>query len=183
MVQNSPHDSATNSPAAAGLKTGNDQQHKKIEESTQSANKLPSKIEALENQVQQLQQQLIAVQERERRAIADYQNMMRRNQEEKMRFIQLANVELMGALLQPLDHLSLAATQLKDKGLDMVVAQFWTALKDLGLEEIAVLDKPFDLGTMEVVEKTGKAAKVVQVTSRGYKLHGVVIRHAKVVLG
>jgi molecular chaperone GrpE len=82
-----------------------------------------------------------------------------------------------------LDHLVLAAVQLKDKGLDMVVNELQMTLREQGLEEIQVMGKAFDVATMEVVEKQNKAEKVTAVVSRGYRLNGEVIRHAKVVLG
>jgi molecular chaperone GrpE len=124
-----------------------------------------------------------AVLEREKRVIADYQNLVRRSQEDRVKFVKLASSDFALSLLQPLDHLALAAAQLKDQGLDMVMNELWMILKDQGLEEITVMGEPFDVSAMEVVEKQGKAEKVVAVVSRGYRLNGEVIRHAKVVLG
>lgn len=134
--------------------------------------------------VEQLQAQLDQAVERERRAQADYQNLMRRTQEERTRLIALANSDLLEELLQPLDHLELAAGQLKDKGLDMILGQFKSTLSQFGLEKIDALGKKFDIATMEVIEKENETGdKVIKVVANGYTLNGQVIRHAKVVIG
>jgi molecular chaperone GrpE len=136
----------------------------------------------------QLQQQLIAAQEGERRAIADYQNLMRRTQEERIKMIKMASRSVVEAILQPLEHLFLAKEQLKDKGLEMVYQQFQRALAEEGLEEIQVMGKEFDPHTMEVVDKQqvedhNQVGKVIKITQRGYTLNGDVVRHAKVIIG
>lgn len=133
-------------------------------------------------QLAALQGQLTAAQERERRALADYQNLVRRNQDERLKFIQMANQELLESMLQPLEHLELAVSQLPDKGLMMAFDQLKRTLKGFGLEEIEVMGKPFDVNTMEAVEG-GQGKIVKQVVRKGYALNGKVIQHAKVILG
>jgi len=143
------------------------------------------------DQTKQLEEQLHACQERERRVLADYQNLVRRQQEEKQVWMKLATGELVADLLTPLSHLSLAAGQLKDAGLDMVISQLWQVLTSHGLVEINPLGQEFDVAEMEAVEdkETGmrneeKAGqKVVKVVSKGYKLNGKVLQHAKVIVG
>lgn len=135
-----------------------------------------------QRKIQELQLLLSASLEREKRALADYQNLQRRSMEERMAFIKMANKDLCQVLLQPLEHLSMAATNIKDRGLNMVVEQFWKELKEFGLEELEVLGQKFDLNTMEVVDKKGDGEKVIEVVRKGYKLNGEVIQHAQVVL-
>lgn len=122
-------------------------------------------------------------QHKEQRAYADYQNLVRRTQEERAKLAKFASQQLIEDLLQPLEHLSMAADQLSDPGLDMVTSQLAQTLQQHGLEEIYPLGKPFDLETMEVVEQNGGDDIVSAVVKRGYKLHGKIIQHAKVVLG
>jgi molecular chaperone GrpE len=130
-----------------------------------------------------IQQELTQAQEREKRALADYQNLVRRNQEERLKLLKLANRELIEALLQPIGHLTMAAQQINDRGLDMVVQDFWKVLEEVGVEEINPEGEKFDLETMEVVDKEGKGEVVTKVVKRGYKLNGEVIQHAKVIVG
>lgn len=122
-------------------------------------------------------------QQKEQRALADYNNLQRRTREERTKLVHLATIELVEALLQPLSHLRLASEQIKNQGLEMVVDQLWQVLTHHGLETIAVLGKEFDVKTMEVVEKEDAGEVVTKVVREGYTLNGVVIQHAKVVLG
>jgi len=143
----------------------------------------PAALDKLAKQVEDLQSQLQQSQEREKRVLADYQNLVRRQRDERMSLVKMASKDFVESLLQPLENLSRAAEQLNDQGLNMVVNQLWQALKDQGLEEIDVMGKKFDLDTMEVVEKKGNSEKVIDVVNRGYCLNGEVVAHAKVVLG
>lgn len=135
-----------------------------------------------QRKIQELQLLLASSLEREKRILADYQNLQRRSQEERLAFIKMANKDLFEALLQPLGHLSLAAASIKDRGLDMVVEQFWKELQNFGLVEIEVMGKEFDLKTMEVVDKKGDGEKVVEIVRKGFMLNGEVIQHAQVIL-
>ena len=130
----------------------------------------------------ELQQQLADSLEREKRVLADYQNLVKRNQEERVKFLQLANQSLVETLLSPLEHLSLAAEQIEDQGLNMVIRDFWQVLEEAGLEEIYPKGERFDLNTMEVVDKEGNGQTVAKVVKRGYRLNGQVIQHAKVIV-
>lgn len=140
------------------------------------------KKEAGKKELSTLQEQLADSLEREKRALADYQNLVKRNQEERLKLARLANKDLIETLLVPLEHLSLAAEQLDDQGLNMVVRDFWQVLEEIGLEEIYPKEEKFDVETMEVVEKEGDEEKVAKVVKRGYKLNGQVIQHAKVIV-
>lgn len=141
-----------------------------------------AQVSVLEQEVSSLKEQLRVALEREKRSLADYQNLVRRTQEERAMLVKFANKDLCQALLQPLEHLSLAALSLHDKGLDMVLAQFWKELARFGLTEMEVLGKAFDVATMEVVEKRAKGERVIEVVRKGYLLSGEVIQHAQVIL-
>lgn len=117
------------------------------------------------------------------RAMADYQNLVRRQQEDRGKLIALANENLIGDLLEPLEHLSLAAEQIKEPGLEMVIKQFWQKLAEHGLTEINPLGEKFNVETMEVVDHDQQGDVVVTVVKRGYKLGNHVIQYAKVILG
>lgn len=138
--------------------------------------KQDAKVEQLEAQLKQAQDSLL-------RSQADYQNLQRRTQEEKTKWLKMATRDLVEALLQPLDHLSLAAQQLKDPGLNMTITQFWQTLKEHGVEEIDPVGQEFDVNKMEAVERQGEGQTVLSVVKRGYTLNGEVLQHAKVVVG
>ena len=141
-----------------------------------------------EREIETLRSQLTKCEEAEKRAMADYKNLMRRTQEERMKMMQYATRDVIEHLLQPYEHLYLATEQLKDKGLQMVYQQFQNAFAAEGLAEIVCLGKAFDVGTMEVIGKEPASSDkqvdtVVRVAQRGYTLHGEVIRPAKVIIG
>lgn len=134
-----------------------------------------------------LQDELDQAKDAERRARADYQNLVRRTQQERQQLIKLATKSLVSDLVQPVEHLSLAAEQVNDKGLSMVVNQFWQVLENHGLQEINPVGQDFDIETMEAVDTEDKVSEedsvVKSVVKRGYRLNGEVIQHAKVVVG
>jgi molecular chaperone GrpE len=130
-----------------------------------------------------LEKQLQEALEKEKRAVADYQNLIRRTQEERIKLIRMSNQDLIMSLIQPLEHLSLAAKEVNNSGLDMVIVQLWQSLSEFGLEEIEVMEKEFDVNTMEATDIEGKGKKVISVIKKGFRLNGQVIQHAKVILG
>ncbi len=119
-----------------------------------------------------------------KRALADYQNLVKRTQEQQGQARTYACLSLTERLLPVLDHLQLAAKHLNDPGLAMVVDQFKQALTAEGVVEITALNEPFDPMTMECVEQAdGPKDQVIEVVSSGYKLSDRVIRPAKVKVG
>lgn len=153
---------------------------------SQDQNDVASRLEqALQNTLEQLeatQQELVACKDKEQRALSDYQNLLRRTQQNNLRAQRLAAATFVETLLEPLSHLELAKNQLQDKGLEMVVGSLWTALEKNGLSKIAAEGQSFDLETMEVVQKGENSEIVTKIVQQGYTLNGTVIRHAKVIL-
>jgi len=127
-------------------------------------------------------QEIVKLQESQRRVLADYQNLVRRNRDERIALIKMANREIVESLLEPLDFLRKAAEQIVDQGLDMAINQLDENLRGFGLEEVKVLGKKFNSETMEVIEKRGDGEKVVEVILSGYRLNDNIIRFAKVVV-
>jgi len=139
-------------------------------------------LEKAQQRIVELEEQLHLAQEKEKRSLADYHNLVRRTQEERMKTIQMASRDLMESLVQPFEHLQMASAQIEDQGLSMVLEQLKKVLSDFGLEEIEAIGKEFDVELMEAVEKEDKGEVVIKIAQKGYRLNGVVIQHAKVVL-
>jgi len=139
--------------------------------------KVSRKSEDLDKQLGDLENKL-------KRALADYANLERRIEQEKRGFIRFANAELFDKLLPVLDGLERAEKHLKDKGLTLAVGQFLSVLKMEGVREIKALGQKFDaekMDCMEVIE--GPRNVVVEVVNKGYELNGRVLRPAKVKVG
>ena len=117
-----------------------------------------------------------------KRALADYQNLVKRSEAEKIEVVAYANTNLILKLLVVLDHFEKAQNYLKDSGLDLAIKQFRGVLLEEGLQEIEAMGKDFNPLEMEAVEvqKEGENNKVVQVIAKGYRLKGKIIRVAKV---
>ncbi len=144
------------------------------------ANEVVQEVAQLKNLSQQFENNY-------KRALADYQNLQRRTQEEKVEWIRMAGKDLVLKFLPVLDTLILAQNHLQDKGIALSVDQFMKVLSEEGVEKIETIGKEFDPITMEVVTtKEGEkkaAGKVVEETRAGFMYYDSVLRPAQVVVG
>lgn len=135
----------------------------------------------------ELQKQLDEVTNNWKRALADYQNLEKRTQEEKLNFSQFVNSQLVSKLLPVLDALDQLVKLdqfAKDEHLNLVVKQFRDILTGEGLEKIEVLNKEFNPEEMECLEVVeGEDQKVMEETRTGYKLKGKILRVSQVKVG
>ncbi len=131
-----------------------------------------------------------------KRALADYQNLLKQTAKDKLEFAQFANEQMLLEILPVYDHLKLALAHANNtpndaktivEGVGHVVKQFKNTLKEVGVEEIQTAGKNFDHNFMEAVseQETDEEAQdglVAKEVSAGYKLNGKVIIPAKVVV-
>lgn len=125
-----------------------------------------------------------------KRALADYQNLQRRVQEERQAIGQFATQQVLFALLPIVDQLEqVVETAPKEEqqsawfqATAMSVKQLQELLKKEGVESITPEGAPFDPNEHEAIDTTEgeEDDKVAQVFQKGYKLHGKIIRAAKV---
>lgn len=119
-----------------------------------------------------------------KRALADYQNLEKRTREERSNWIKTANKELLLRFLPVLDTLILANQHVPSEGFKLGIAQFLSALKTEGVEKIETIGKQFDPITMECIETVaGEEGKVLGEIRFGYKLYDIVLRVAQVKVG
>jgi molecular chaperone GrpE len=124
------------------------------------------------------------LEEKWKRALADYHNLERRVEKGKREFVKFANTVLLDKLLSVLDHLEQAEEHVEDKGLNLAVGQFRSVLKTEGVTEIKAMGEKFDAETMDCAEVVkGPKNVVIKVINKGYKLNGHVLRPAKVKVG
>lgn len=116
------------------------------------------------------------------RALADYQNLDRRVRQEKEMYITTAKMSVLMEFLPFLDNLEKAEVFVKDAGLKMIKDNFLQTLKEMGIEELEVMNKEFDPHTAEAVDivEGDKDNMVVEVLSKGFKWKDRVLRVAKV---
>jgi molecular chaperone GrpE len=131
-----------------------------------------------------LEQQLQEKDEGYRRALADYQNVLRRSADEKRTFVTLANQGLMSDLLPTLDHLSLAVQHFPDPSLKMIWEELQKVVEAHGLAKFEPIGEAFNAQTMEAVDvEDGKQDTVLKVRRVGYKLGNYILRPAEVIVG
>jgi len=120
-----------------------------------------------------------------KRSVADYQNLLKRTEQEKQDIIEFSNLILIKDLLPIIDNLKLASEHSTDVGVKMVYEQFLETLKANGVNQIPVEQKEFNPTTMEATETEGeetpKTKKVVsKVHKDGFTYKEKVIRTAQV---
>lgn len=136
-----------------------------------------------------------------KRAQADYQNLKKEAEHQKVEFSKYANERLLSDLLPALDQFGLALRHLPDTaglpdeekkkwdnwlvGVKAVGTLWEQAAQQAGLTRVAT-DGAFDPNLHEAVgeeEAEGKEpGAILRVTQDGWKLHGKVLRPAKVIV-
>ncbi len=153
-----------------------------------------SEIETLNKKVEELEETIQKMKDDELRRIADTENYKKRLRTDKENAVKYANESLISDLLEPLDNFSRALDAAENtddieslkKGVVMVKDHLLQVLRqNWGLEMIeSKPGTPYDPNTMEaygVQEKDGiEKEEVATECSKGWLLHGKVLRTAKV---
>lgn len=134
------------------------------------------------DKIRQLELLVKDLEEKWKRALADYQNLERRTKEERKELYKSASESLIVQLLPVLDNLEKATQHLKDEGLNLALRELWQVLETEGLVRIKTTGEIFNPQEMEAVDVvSGEEENKIQEEFRsGYKLHGKVIRAAQV---
>lgn len=142
---------------------------------TEQIDKLKKDIDVLKQQIDEFKNKYL-------RALADYQNLEKRINEEKFEIIKNANKHLILGLLPFLGNLEKAEVFIKDPGLKMTKDHLFGVLKEIGLEEIDILNKEYDPNYAEVIEIVSgdKDNIVTEVLRKGYKLNDKILQVAQV---
>lgn len=137
--------------------------------------------------VERLEDQLL-------RAKADFQNLQKRTAADRLDAIRFANADLMRSFVKVMDDFdrALAAANASKEsnplleGVRLVRENFVKAMADSGLETIDALHQPFDPNIhealMQLPTDDHPPGTVVEQHAKGYRLHGRVVRPAKVIV-
>ena len=144
------------------------------------------------NTLPEAQENIAELNERIVRLTADFDNFRKRAQRDKDEARQFANQGLLERLLPILDDFEMALTAVKDAdssvrdGVQMILDQLLSVLKESGVEPVDALGQPFDPNLHEALsqEETTEAEEgtVVQQVQCGYKLNDRLVRPARVVV-
>lgn len=135
-----------------------------------------------DKEIKRLKKELGEVMENWKRALADYQNLVKRTEKEREALYHNLKKELILKFLPILDLLESGLKQTKDEGLELMAKEFRKILDNERVEVIKAEEKKFDPETMDCVEvvEGGGEGKVAEVVLPGYRLGNEVIRQAKV---
>lgn len=138
--------------------------------------------------------QLSDTQEQLLRLAADFDNFRKRAVREKEESAKYAIQGVLERLLPVLDNFEMALATAKNPeaagalcdGVQMILGQFQSVLRDAGVEEINATGQLFDPTLHEAISQieTAEAAEgtVLQQFQRGYKLNGRLVRPARVIV-
>jgi molecular chaperone GrpE len=140
--------------------------------------------EELETEKQTLEKKVEELENKYKRALADYQNLEKRQRDDRANWILTANKQLLQKLLPVLDTLILAQKHSDDTSLKVTADQFLGVIKAEGLTQIETVGKKFDPHVMEAIDtRAGKDGEVVEEVTAGYLLHETLLRAAQVIVG
>jgi molecular chaperone GrpE len=129
-------------------------------------------------------QKLVDLEQKWKRALADYANLEKRIAVEKTELCRLLTEPLIKELLTIIDELEMAQAHLQDQGLALTLSKFKQILANQGVSEIPVMGLDYDPLSMEVSQMVaGSKNKVVKVILQGYQLNNKIIRPARVQVG
>jgi len=147
-------------------------------------------------QIAELTRKLTEMQDRYLRLSAEFDNYRKRTLREKIDMTKTAGEGVLVTILPVIDDFDRAMNSLRDtenctavkEGLQLIYIKIGDFLRQNGVSEMEVLDKPFNADVHEAVtnvavDDEAKKGKVIDVIQKGYMLNEKVIRYPKVVVG
>ncbi len=155
-----------------------------VEVGDKTSDKIPEKI----NELDKLRQEKQDLENQCKRALADYQNLVKNVAAEKNEIFKYSLAGFLTEILPVYDNLKTAIKTLSPEeqnnswveGIKYVIKQFQDIFIVNGIKEIETIGKKFDYNTMEAVE--GEGDIVSQEIRSGYLLNDKVIIAAKVIV-
>ncbi|MEG1886766.1 MAG: nucleotide exchange factor GrpE [Oscillospiraceae bacterium] len=123
------------------------------------------------------------------RVAAEFDNFKKRTEREKLSSAQYVKAQTLKPLLPIIDNIGRAQNSDKDsadyqKGIEMIMKQFFEVSNELGLEVFAEVGDEFDPqlheAVMHIEDEELPPNSIAQVLQRGYKIGETIIRPAMV---
>jgi molecular chaperone GrpE len=162
-----------------------------VEEKKETKQVSLEEFEAMQRELQNLQESFDSVNGQFKRALADYQNLEKRIAEGRSEMNNWAVTNLLTKIATVLHYFDQAFKGVSEdekksgwfKGVQMANLQLQQVLQSEGLEEIKA-DGQFDPALHEAVDtKDGEDGKILEIIEKGYKLNGKILTPAKVIVG
>lgn len=148
-------------------------------------------FEAMQNELQKLQESFDSVNGQFKRALADYQNLEKRVAEGRSEMNSWAVTNLLTRIAGVMHYFDQAFKGVAEqeqksawfRGVQMAAQQLQQVLRDEGLEEIKA-DGNFDPALHEAVDtRDGEDGKILEVVEKGYTLNGKILKPSRVIVG
>ncbi len=139
-------------------------------------------------EIEQLKTRCEELENNWKRALADYQNLQKRNTEERSSIIDFSSFHLLGRFLSILDNLELLYKHNKDKALEMVIKELKTILLEEQAVEVNSDNTLFDSACMDALETVdteneAEDGMVLETVRKGYMFKNKLLRPALVKVG
>lgn len=143
-----------------------------------------TKLVKTKNRLESLSEEIVSLKNQLARALADYDNLRKRTEEEREIWVKYAGQRIVAKLISILDILESAQTHLNDQGLAIAIGEFKKVLLEEELEEVRPKQgEKFDHNVHEVIETVpgGKHGEIAELVLPGWKFKdGFIVRVAKV---
>ncbi|MCH8905136.1 MAG: nucleotide exchange factor GrpE [Bacteroidetes bacterium] len=147
------------------------------------------------NKLKQLKQQVEETNDKYIRLLAEFENFKRVTARERIELIQIADKDLMMAILPVMDDFDRAFKALESsnsfetakEGMEVIYKKFKETLESKGLKEMVSIGEDFNSDLHEAISNVPAKDKklknkVFDEVEKGYYLNDTIIRHAKVVV-
>ena len=151
----------------------------------------------LKREVEELKEKNSELEEKYLRAVADFENIKKRLEKEKMQAVSYANEEFakdLLAVVDSMDFASEAARKLEaaddteyikkiEEGINLTIDQFKKVMQKHGIELIDIeegFNPHFHDAVMQVDSEDHEEGEIVQLLQKGYKMKDRVLRPAMV---
>lgn len=142
-------------------------------------------------ELESLKAEIEEANDRYKRLFAEFENYKKRTQKDRENIYGMVTSDVVSTMLPIMDNLEKASNVKTEdtsyqEGVNLVVKQFASALRNLGLEEIEAVGKTFDPEYHEavsIVQDPNKGEKeIVEEFRKGYKIGNKVVRHSMVIV-
>lgn len=154
-----------------------------------------AEAEAVENEFDLLQEELIALKDKYARVHADFDNIKKRLEREKYTAVEYSNEKFAKDMIPVMDALQMAMASTKNvadaqehfeklkEGIELTLKQFTTSLEKHGVTMVSH-DEPFDPNIHNAVQSVDsedvESGQIVQTFQTGYKYKNRPLREAMV---
>lgn len=158
--------------------------------------KKSDKKSQLKNRIDELEQEVAELKDKNLRLFAEFDNFRKRSARERNEMLNTAGQEVIRELLPILDDIKRAEGQIENaediesvkKGYQLITKKLISTLRGKGLKEMETIGHDFNPDLHEAITEIPASTdeekgKVIDEVEKGYYLNERILRYAKVVVG